>query len=69
MVDDAATGIVDDVVCLPVIHAIDIQVVSQEIVLKLLCFTKLANGDGLHQPELCQRQRADHGRFQHVPRQ
>lgn len=50
MVDNAATGVVDDVVCLPVIHAIDIQVVSQEIVLKLLCFTKLANGEdvGLH---------------------
>lgn len=50
MVDDAAIGVVDDVVCPPVIHAIDIQVVSQEIVLQLLCLAKLANGEdvGLH---------------------
>ena len=50
MVDDVAACVVDDIVGLPVVCTVDIQIVTKKIVQQLLCGTKLTNGKdiGLH---------------------
>ena len=50
MVDDVAVCIIDNVVRLPIIGPVDIEVMAQKISLKGLCGTKLTNGEdvGFH---------------------
>ena len=50
MVDDVATCVVDDIVGLPVVYAVEIQIVTEKIVQQLLRGTKLAYREdvGLH---------------------
>jgi hypothetical protein len=50
MIDNVAACVIDDVVRLPIAGPVDVEVVTQEIVLLLLCSAKLADGEdvGLH---------------------
>ena len=50
MVDDALSGVVDDVVGFPIVGTIDVEVVPEEVVLQGCRGTKLADGEdvGLH---------------------